>query len=75
VRDRAEAPDRDVGPPLIAAGDGQASRRVTPHRALVVAATFVVVGIVSIAVALAVTPERSVSAFGQTVALGTAPPS
>jgi len=75
VRDRAKAPDRDTTPPLIAAADEQASRRVRPHRALVVAATFVVVGVVSIAVALAVTPERSVSAFGQTVALGTAPPS
>jgi len=45
------------------------------RRVLAVAATFVAVAVVSIAVALLITPARSVSAFGQTVAVGTAPPS
>jgi len=44
------------------------------RRILAVAATFVAVAAVSIAVALLITPERTVSAFGQTVAVGTAPP-
>jgi hypothetical protein len=47
-------------------------RRVA--RALLVVATLVAVSIASIAFALEVTPERSVSALGQTVAVGTANP-
>jgi lysophospholipase L1-like esterase len=37
--------------------------------------TFVLVAVVSIVVALVVTPPRSVTAFGQTVGVGVAPPS
>ncbi len=43
-------------------------------RALVVVGTLVVVAAASIAFALRLTPERSVSVLGQTVAVGTAPP-
>jgi lysophospholipase L1-like esterase len=45
------------------------------RRRLAVAATFLAVAVVSIVIALLLTPERSVTAFGQTVAVGTAPPS
>jgi lysophospholipase L1-like esterase len=45
------------------------------RRVLVVAGTFVAVAVVSIVVALLITPARSVTAFGQTVEVGTAPPS
>jgi lysophospholipase L1-like esterase len=45
------------------------------RRNLAVAVTLVVVAVASIAIALLLTPERSVTAFGQTVTVGTAPPS
>ena len=45
------------------------------RRRLAVAVTFALVAAVSIAVALLLTPDRSITAFGQTVAVGTAPPS
>ena len=51
------------------------SRKRSGRRILAVAAAFLVVAVVSIAVALIVTPERTVTAFGQTVAVGVAPPS
>ena len=45
------------------------------RRVFAVAATFVAVAVVSVALALLITPERSVVALGQTVAVGTAAPS
>jgi lysophospholipase L1-like esterase len=44
-------------------------------RGLIAVATLLVVSVAAIAFALRVTPEQSVSALGQTVAVGTAPPS
>jgi lysophospholipase L1-like esterase len=60
------------------AGDAPAEtsgRRVRrAHRHVALALTYLVVGAIAIAVALAVTPDATVTAFGQTVQVGAAPP-
>jgi lysophospholipase L1-like esterase len=65
-------------PAIEAAPDGRRTRRAVVRRVLrvvLVAATMLAVSAASIALALLLTPDQSVSALGQTVDVGAAPPS